>query len=585
MKRTALSLCALLLLTGIVSGQVATPNANITIIGLIPIPGWAPATGGAFDLASFNPVNRLMYFADGTNHMIATVDTVTNTLVSSIQPPPCTTTSCPSGIQVAPDLQKLVVTSRQTTDWIYDLKTPGAPPVTVTVPSGSDELDYDPIHQRVYVANTNAPYFLTGIDLAGPAANTVVVQIPLPGNPEQPRFNPVDGMIYVAIPTVGLVVVDPNAGATGTGGIVATLTGGGSGSIPSIATCGPQGNDIDPVTNTMLIGCRGSLNGEAVLNLTTGQMLSFQPYPTTNDVLKFNPNNRRWYTGTGGNVNNGGNCPSTNTGTVWPALGVFAASTAGTASLNATFVGTTCIGRGGQRALVDTIGNNIYVNQVQYPVDPSNANTGQSGILVLNDPAPTQPTPPRSQATLGSNGTVTFTQNGRAMNVFANLQGLTDATTRLILTSTVGNETVECNEAAGKATCVGVLIGDPLIGGVVDLANNGKILSKGTITQTVPLVVTGLTLDTPAAHTASTYVATAAGSNLTAQTYLDIRARAPGSSADIIVLNWQTGPSALHTVPVGTTTGTWTINGVRAHQDPADHTGSFVLVATTLAVQ
>jgi hypothetical protein len=38
--------------------------------------------------------------------------------------------------------------------------------------------------------------------------------------------------------------------------------------------------------------------------------------------------------------------------------------------MNATFVGTTCIGRGGQRALVDTIGNNIYVNQTQYPVDP-----------------------------------------------------------------------------------------------------------------------------------------------------------------------------------------------------------------------
>jgi len=585
MRRIVLSLSALLLLTGIVRGQVATPNANLTVIGLIPIPGWSPVTGGAFDLGTFNPVNRLMYFADGTNHMIATVDTVTNTLVSSIQPPPCTTTSCPSGIQVAPDLQKLVVTSRQTTDWIYDLKTPGAPPVTVTVPIGSDELDYDPIHQRIYVANTTAPYFLTGIDLAGPAANTVVVQIPLPGNPEQPRFDPVDGMIYVAIPSVGLVVVDPNAGSTGTGGIVATLTGGGSGSIPSIATCGPQGNDIDPVTNTMLIGCRGSLNGEAVLNLTTGQMLSFQPYPTSNDVLKFNPNNRRWYTGTGGNLNNGGNCPSTNTGTVWPVVGVFAASTAGTSSLNATFVGTTCTGRGGQRALVDTIGNNIYVNQAQYPADPSSANTGQSGILVLNDPAPTQPTPARSQATLGSNGTVTFTQNGRTMNVFANLQGLTDATTQLIVTSTVGNEAVACSEAAGKAMCTGVLIGDPLIGGVVDLANNGKILSKGTIAQTAPLAVTGLTLDTPAAHTASTYVATVSGSNLTAQTYFDIRVRAPGSSADIIVPNWQTGPSVLHPVPVGTTTGMWTINGVRAHQDPADHTGSFVLVSTTLAVQ
>jgi len=563
---------------------VATPNANLTTVGLIPIPGWTTAAG-AFDLASFDPLNRIMYFADGTNHAITSIDTATNTLISSIAPPDCTMNQCPSGIQVAPDLQKLVVTNRQTTDWIYDLRTPGAPPVVVTVPAGTDELDYDPIHQRVYVGNTTAPFFLTGIDLVGPKANTVVAQIPMPGSVEQPRFNPVDGMIYVSIPSVGLVVVDPTAGSAGTGDIVATLTGGGSGGVPTIAACGPQGNDIDPVTNTMLIGCRGSLNGEAVLNLTNGTMLSFQPYPTTNDVLKFNPNNRRWYTGTGGNINNGGNCPSTNTGTVFPALGVFAAPPVGSTSLNATFVGTQCAGRGGQRAMVDTIGNNIYMNSVQYPPDPTSATTGQSGILVFNDPAPTQPTPARSQATFGSNGTVTFTQGGRTMYVFANLQGLTDAPTRLVITSTVGNETVACNEAAGRATCTGSLIGDPLIGGVAVLANNGKILSKATIAATAPLVVTGLAFDTSAVRTGLSYLATVSGSNLTAPTYFDIRARAPGSSADIIVPNWQTGPSVLHLVPSGTTTGTWTITGVRAHQDSADHTGSFVSVSTTLMVQ
>ena len=88
--------------------------------------------------------------------------------------------------------------------------------------------------------------------------------------------------------------------------------------------------------------------------------------------------------------------------------------------------------------MVDTIGNNIYVNQTQYPADPSSSSTGQSGILALNDPAPTQPTPARSQSVLGSNGTVTFTQNGRTINVFANLQGLTDAPTALVVTSTIG---------------------------------------------------------------------------------------------------------------------------------------------------
>src|SRR3954451_22929451 len=106
--------------------QTPTPSANLTTVRLIPVPGWTTAAG-AFDLASFDPANRIMYFADGTNHAVTSVDTVTNTLISSISPPNCTTANCPSGIQVAPDLQKLVVTSRQTTDWIYDLRTPGAP--------------------------------------------------------------------------------------------------------------------------------------------------------------------------------------------------------------------------------------------------------------------------------------------------------------------------------------------------------------------------------------------------------------------------------------------------------------------------
>jgi hypothetical protein len=314
-------------------------------------------------------------------------------------------------------------------------------------------------------------------------------------------------------------------------------------------------------------------------------MLSFQPYPTTNDVLKFNPNTRRWYTGNGGNLNYGGNCPSTNTGTVWPVLGVFAAAAAGSGSLNATFVGTTCSGRGAHVALVDTIGNNIYVSQTQYPADPSSSSTGQSGILALNDPAPTQPTPARSQAVLGSNGTVTFTQDGRMMNVFANLLGLPDGPTRLVVTTTVGTETVSCNEAAGQAICTGNLIGNPVVGGIVDLANNGKILSKGTIASTPPLVVTGLTFDTPAAHRGSSYASTISGSNLTAQTYFDIRFTAPGSSANSIAPNWQTGPILLQSVPAGTPTGTWTITGVRAHQDPADHTGSFVLTSTAITIQ
>jgi hypothetical protein len=591
MKSVTLPTCVvsslLVLFFANLSAQAQTnppsPNPGLIPLTVIPVPVWTPtgSTSAAFDLFSFNPVTRLMYEADSRNHGALVIDTVTNTLQDIISPPDCTMTSCPSGVLVIPDLQKLVLTSRRTQLWIYDLKNPGAPPVEMTgLPGGQDELDYDPIHQRVYVANTTAPYFLTAIDLTGPNANTAVAMIPLPGAPEQPRFNPVDGMIYQTIPDTGIVVIDPNGGSTGKGGVVNTI---------AATDCGPQGQDIDPVTNIALLACTGgtTLKGAEVMNLSTGQVLAFWPNTQTIDVLYFNRNTRRWYAGAGLSAYNGGNCPSTNTGTTFPVLGVYAAPPLGSTSLP-TFVGAQCSGRSGRVAAVDPIGNNVYVPTAQYPADPASATTGSTGILVFNDPTAAQPTPARSQAALGNNfitnGTVTFTQQGRLMNVFASLTGLADATTSLVVTSTAGNETIPCNEAGGQATCTGSLIGDPLIGGLVLLGNAGKILSKGTIAATPAFVVTGLTFDTASVKTGGTFGATIAGSNLTAQTLFDVRFRSPGSLADNIATNWQTGTTVVHSVASGTATGAWTITGVRAHQDPADHTGAFAPISATVTV-
>ena len=220
----------------------------------------------------------------------------------------------------------------------------------------------------------------------------------------------------------------------------------------------------------------------------------------------------------------------------------------------------------------------------QYPADPSSNATGDTGILVFNDAAPTQPTPARSQAALGSNGTVTFTSQGRIMNAFASLQGLTDAPTRLVVTSTVGNEVVPCNEAAGRAICTGVLVGDPLIGGVVLLANAGKILSKGKIASTAPLVVTDIKFDRTTVATGTGYSVGVSGSNLTPQTFFDVRFSPPGSNAYNTAANWQKGDLGNHNAPAGTAPGTWIISGVRAHQDEADHAGAFAPVSTSITV-
>jgi hypothetical protein len=478
-KTSRLTSCALWIAiaftAGTLLGQVATPDAGLTFKGIIPVPNWTTtgATAESVDLSSFDPVTSILYYADHVAHAVVAIDTKTNSVLGWVPVPNCTTSSCPSGVQVAPDIRKLVVTDRGPVGashvYIYDLSLPGAPPATVSVATAPDELDYDPIHRRVYIGNTTAPFFLTGIDLEGSKAGTVVAQIPIPGSAEQPRFNPVDGFIYMTIPSVGVLKFDPNAGTAGTGDLVTTWT---------IANCSGNGNWIDPITNTMVVGCN-NVAGEAQVSLKDGSVLVQFPGVNRDDVMGYLPSIRRFYSASGSNTNNGGVCPATNAGNVYPIVGVFAPGSA--SSPTATLVGTACAGRGASTLATDPLHNDIYVPMAQYPLDPASNATGQPGFMVFHDPSPVPATPAHTRSVLGSFGTADFTLQGRAMNATATLTGLNDSLTELVVTTTVGNEVVPCFETMGLAYCVGTLTGDPMVGGMTLLGNGGMVAAKGAI--------------------------------------------------------------------------------------------------------
>jgi len=98
------------------------------------------------------------------------------------------------------------------------------------------------------------------------------------------------------------------------------------------------------------------------------------------------------------------------------------------------------------------------------------------------------------------------------------------------------------------------------------------------------LIVTDLRFDRPSVVPGSSFSVNVSGSNLTAETFFDVRFSVPGSPYYSVTLNWQQGFATSHQVLNGTAAGNWTINGIRAHQLEADHTGSFVPVFGSITV-
>jgi len=103
-------------------------------------------------------------------------------------------------------------------------------------------------------------------------------------------------------------------------------------------------------------------------------------------------------------------------------------------------------------------------------------------------------------------------------------------------------------------------------------------------TATVIPAVTGLAFDFTRVRLGGSFNATFSGNNLTSTTSFDIRFRSPGGTSDQESWNWQQGPSASHTIPLGTTVGDWTITSARAHFDANDHTGPYAPVMATVSV-
>jgi uncharacterized delta-60 repeat protein len=122
-------------------------------------------------------------------------------------------------------------------------------------------------------------------------------------------------------------------------------------------------------------------------------------------------------------------------------------------------------------------------------------------------------------------------------------------------------------------------------GSALALQSDGKIVavsrySLARYNNSLPI----LRFDTASVPLGGSFTATFSGSDLTDGAYFDVRFRTPGSNTDQVALNWQRGLSQPHDVSIDLETGTWSVTGVRPHQEASDHTADFVFVSTTLKV-
>lgn len=245
MKSKPSSSAALLLLAGGAALIAACGESAAVPLTNTPVP---PAAGktASIDVVDIDQAAHLLYAADRSDQGVDVFDISTPRprYLQTIPMP-----SSPNGLAIAPELSRLFVGTSGGSVVIVNIDTNstkyGAVISDVKTGDGVDLLDYGAARQRVYAAHSKAGT-ITSIDAATGTimAKFTVGSVML----EQPRFNPVDGMVYVTSPDAdALFRIDPKDGLVKT-----KFTLGG---------CKPLGLAINPTTNNALIACHKYLLG------------------------------------------------------------------------------------------------------------------------------------------------------------------------------------------------------------------------------------------------------------------------------------------------------------------------------------
>ena len=237
-----------------------------------PMPAIA---AGTFDGVAADPTAQRLYLADGANNKVDVVDlsTANPRFMQAID-----VGAVPHGLAVAPDTKVLYAGLTGGAVAVIDTRD-GSPTFMKVVtrikadPTEVDLLDYSAGTKRLFAA-TGSGGDVVAIDTT---SNQVIRWYSLHVPVEQPRYNPVDGKLYVTTPgTSSLVQIDLADGMTSRNYF--------------IKGCGPSGLAINPARQLAVTACKGSV---AMVNLRTGAQEVTRSVPG-GDLVTYDPSSDRF---------------------------------------------------------------------------------------------------------------------------------------------------------------------------------------------------------------------------------------------------------------------------------------------------
>lgn len=199
------------------------------------------------------------------------------------------TGSGPNGVVAAPNLQEVFAGLNNSTIAVIDVN-PSSPTfnqVIASIPTGgakrTDELDYDPVDNKVYAANSDDG-IVTVVD---GASNTIIKQFTDMGpGLEQPRYDTANGMMYMTSSDQNVVFeFDPKTDTQVNKWTVSDA-------------CNPNGLDIDPRTNMGMLGCSNKKTPHTdIMDMTSGKVVKTFNELGGSDGVVFNEKANRFFTG------------------------------------------------------------------------------------------------------------------------------------------------------------------------------------------------------------------------------------------------------------------------------------------------